>query len=231
MRRVFYYSRGIPMKRYLFFLILLLVLSGCSTVNNTENKATENQVKTIDQTEKKLNVQEDVYVPNPQITDDINLVTVGETVTDDKGELTLKSYKLLNKTVNIGGVEMVLKDAKLLHFVPDYSMIDFFHSYTHEEEFDFIKVGVEVKNTSDKDIKFTPVAFVKTNNGELKTWEEDIFLEELTGEIQRNDVKKGNMGFILENTNDIKSIEILTSDVLDSLGENVEKAKTIKLDI
>lgn len=231
MRRVFYYARGIPMKRYLFFLILLLVLSGCSTVNNTENKATENQVKTIDQTEKKLNVQEDVYVPNPQITDDINLVTVGETVTDDKGELTLKSYKLLNKTVNIGGVEMVLKDAKLLHFVPDYSMIDFFHSYTHEEEFDFIKVGIEVKNTSDKDIKFTPVAFVKTNNGELKTWEEDIFLEELTGEIQRNDVKKGNMGFILENTNDIKSIEILTSDVLDGMGENVEKAKTIKLDI
>ncbi|EPD53802.1 hypothetical protein HMPREF1210_00625 [Paenisporosarcina sp. HGH0030] len=219
------------MKRYLFFLILLLVLSGCSSVYTTEDKATENQVKTIDQTEKKLNVQEDVYVPNPQITDDINLVTVGETVTDAKGELTLKSYKLLNKTVNIGGVEMVLKDAKLLHFVPDYSMIDFFHSYTHEEEFDFIKVGIEVKNTSDKDIKFTPVAFVKTNKGELKTWEEDIFLEEMTGEIQRNDVKKGSMGFILENTNDIKSIEILTSDVLDGVGEHVEKAKTIKLDI
>jgi hypothetical protein len=219
------------MKRYLFFLILLLVLSGCSSLNNAEDKSTRDQVKTIDQTEKNFNVQEDVYVPNPQITDDINLVTVGETVSDDKGELTLKSYKLLNKTVNIGGVEMVIKDAKLLHFVPDYSMIDFFHAYTHEEEFDFIKVGIEVKNSSDKDIKFTPVAFVKTNKGELKTWEEDIFLEELTGEIQRNDVKKGNMGFILENTNDIKSIEILTSDVLDGVGKNVEKAKTIELEI
>lgn len=231
MRRVFLDSRGIPMKRYLFFLILLLVLTGCSSENKSEDKVTGDRVKTIDQTEKKRNVQEDIYVPNPQITDDINLVTVGETISDDKGELTLKSYKLLNKTVNIGGVEMVIKDAKLLHFVPDYSMIDFFHAYTHEEEFDFIKVGLEVKNSSDKDIKFSPVAFVKTNNGELKTWEEDIFLEELTGDIQRNDVKKGNMGFILENTTDLKSIEILTSDVLDGMGENVEKAKTITLDI
>jgi hypothetical protein len=170
-------------------------------------------------------------VPNPQITDDINLVTVGETVTDDKGELTLKSYKRINKTVNIGGVEMVLKEVKLMHFVPDYSMIDFFHSYTHEEEFDFLKVGIEVKNTSDEDMKFTPVAFVKTSNGELKTWEDDIFLEELNGEIQSNNVKKGNMGFILENTNDIKSIEILTSDVLNNVDESIEKAKTIKVDI
>ena len=219
------------MKRYLFLLILLFVLTGCSSENITEDKATGDQVKTIDQTEKKRHIQEDAYVPNPQITDDINLVTVGETVSDDKGELTLKSYKLLNKTVNIGGVEMVIKDAKLLHFVPDYSMIDFFHAYTHEEEFDFIKVGIEVKNSSDRDLKFTPVAFAKTNQGELKSWEEDIFLEELTGEIQKNDVKKGNMGFILENTNDLKSIEILTSDVLDVMGENVEKAKTITLDI
>lgn len=219
------------MKKISFFLILLLVLTGCSSVNNTENKATGDQVKTIDQTEKNQNVKKDVYVPNPQITDDINLVTVGETVTDDKGELTLKSYKRINKAVNIGGVEMVLKEVKLMHFVPNYSMIDFFHSYTHEEEFDFLKVGIEVKNTSDKDMKFTPVAFVKTSNGELKTWEDDIFLEELNGEIQSNNGKKGNMGFILENTHDIKSIEILTSDVLNNVDESVEKAKTIKVDI
>ncbi|MGE6487059.1 DUF4352 domain-containing protein [Paenisporosarcina sp. NPDC076898] len=219
------------MKKISFFLILLLVLTGCSSVNNTENKTTGDQVKTIDQTEKNQNVKKDVYVPNPQITDDINLETVGETVTDDKGELTLKSYKRINKTVNIGGVEMVLKEVKLMHFVPDYSMIDFFHSYTHEEEFDFLKVGIEVKNTSDEDMKFTPVAFVKTSNGELKTWEDDIFLEELNGELQSNSDKKGNMGFILENTSDIKSIEFLTSDVLNNVDESVEKAKTIKVDI
>lgn len=219
------------MKISLSFLALLLVLTGCSSVDSTENKVTGNQVKTINQTGKNLDVKKDVYVPNPQITDDINLVTVGETASDDKGEITLKSYKRINKTINIDGVEMVLKDVKLMHFVPDYSMIDFFHSYTHEEEFDFLKVGIEVKNTSDEDVKFTPVAFVKTSNGELKTWEDDIFLEELNGEIQSNNVKKGNMGFILENTNEIKSIEILTSDVLNNVDESVEKAKTIKVEI
>ncbi|WP_018393465.1 DUF4352 domain-containing protein [Bacillus sp. 37MA] len=220
------------MKRLSYILISLLVLTGCSAANNAENQATEDQVNTIDQTEKSdQTIKKDVYVPNPQITDDINLVTVGETVTDDKGELILKSYKNINKTVNIGAVEMIVKEVKVMHFVPDYSMIDFFHAYTHEEEFDFVKVGVAVKNTSNEDVKFTPVAFVKTSSGEHKTWEEDIYLEELNGEIQRNGVKKGNMGFILENTDDIKSIEILTSDVVNNKDVSVEKAKNITIDL
>ena len=219
------------MKKLSYILMFLLLLTGCSAENNAENQTSGDPVKTIDQTEKVQSVKKDVYVPNPQITDDINLVTVGETVTDDKGELTLKSYKNINKTVNMGGVEMVLTEAKLMHYVPDYSMIDFFHAYTHEEEFDFVKVGIEVKNTSNEDIKFTPVAFVKTSSGELKTWEDDIFLEELTGEIQTNGGKKGNIGFIVENTDDIKSIEILTSDVVNNEDESIEKAKTIKVDM
>ncbi len=37
--------------------------------------------------------KKDVYVPNPQLPDDINLNQIGQNVSDAKGELTLKAYK------------------------------------------------------------------------------------------------------------------------------------------
>ncbi|WP_050179568.1 membrane lipoprotein lipid attachment site-containing protein [Domibacillus robiginosus] len=220
------------MKRLFSILTLLFVLAGCSEANNEEKQVSEKQTETVDETESSnQNTKKDVYVPNPQITDDINLVKIGDTVIDDKGELTLKAYKNINKVVNIGAVEMTIKDLKVMHFVPDYSMIDFFHAYTHQEEFDFVKVGVEVKNTSNEDVKFAPVALIKTSNGEQKTWEDDIYLEELTGELQRESIKKGNMGFIVEKAHEVKAIEILTSDVVNSTDESIEKAKNIKIDL
>ena len=35
-------------------------------------------------------VKKDVYVPNPQLPDDINLNQIGQTVSDAKGELNIK---------------------------------------------------------------------------------------------------------------------------------------------
>ncbi|PLR84392.1 DUF4352 domain-containing protein [Bacillus canaveralius] len=220
------------MKKLFFVLILLFSLTGCAPEDNTENQAAENKTDKSEQTEKTApKTNEDIYVPNPQVTDDINLVTVGETITDAKGELTLKAYDQVNETVKIGPVEMVIKDIKVLHFVPDYSMIDFFHAYTHEEEFDFVKVAVEVKNTSNHAVKFNPIAALEMNSGEHKTYEDDIYLEELTGEIESNGVKKGNMGFILQETDDIQSVELLTSDAVDKSDKIIEKGKNIKLDL
>jgi hypothetical protein len=208
--------------------LLLLTLVGCSDGNGVLEQSTEKVVKSGDQTEKTVpSKKKDVYVPNPQITDDIKLVDVGETVTDRKGELRLRTYKLVNETINVGAVEMLIKDIKVMHFVPDYSMIDFFHGYTHDEEFDFVKVSIELKNSSNEIVKFTPIAALKMNNGEHKTWEDDIYLEELTGSLVATDVKKGNMGFILENTDDLKSLELLTSDVVDKENKVSEHGKHI----
>lgn len=210
---------GIKLKRW-FVIILLLTLVGCTNGTSSVEQSTENVAPII---------KKDVYVPNPQITDDKELVTVGETVIDRKGELHLKSYQQVNKEINVGPVKMLIKDIKVMHFVPDYSMIDFFHGYTHDEEFDFVKLGIELKNTSNEVIKFTPIAALKMNNGEHKTWEDDIYLEELTGSLVGTDVKIGNMGFILENTEDLKTLSLLTSDAVDKNHEVSEKGKHLTI--
>jgi hypothetical protein len=169
--------------------------------------------------------KKDVYVPNPQLPDDINLNQIGQNVSDAKGELTLKAYKKVNETLNVGPIEVNIKEMKVMHATPDYSMIDFFHGYTHDEDFDIVKVNVEIKNNSDKKIKFSPVAFLETDRGEHLTWEDEIYLEELTGEIEGNGSKSGNIGFILNDGN-IKSISVMSSDAVDDEGKVLAKGKS-----
>ncbi|MFJ7938074.1 DUF4352 domain-containing protein [Peribacillus sp. NPDC096622] len=161
---------------------------------------------------------------NPQLPDDINLNQIGQNVSDAKGELTLKAYKKVNETLNVGPIEVKVKEMKVMHATPDYSMIDFFHGYTHDEDFDIVKVNVEIKNNTDKKVKFSPVAFLETDRGEHLTWEDEIYLEELTGEIEGNGSKSGNIGFILNDGN-IKGISVMTSDAVDESGEVLAKGK------
>ncbi|MED3834763.1 DUF4352 domain-containing protein [Peribacillus frigoritolerans] len=169
--------------------------------------------------------KKDVYVPNPQLPDDIKLNQIGQNVSDAKGELTLKAYKKVNETLNVGPIEVNIKEMKVMHATPDYSMIDFFHGYTHDEDFDIVKVNVEIKNNSDKKIKFSPVAFLETDRGEHLTWEDEIYLEELTGEIEGNGSKSGNIGFILNDGN-IKGISVMSSDAVDDEGKVLAKGKS-----
>ena len=61
---------------------------------------------------------------------------------------------------------MKIKNVKLIHNLPTYSLMDYFHYYTeHYEEFEFIKVEVELINHSEN-VRFGPIAHLNTSNGE-----------------------------------------------------------------
>ena len=188
------------------------MLTGCSFAEAGSNKESKSAEVVV---EKPIKKNTDVYVPNPQVTDDRELKKAGDSLTDDKGELTLKAVKEVNKTFNLEGIEYTVKEVKLLHYVPEYSLIDFFHSYTHDEEFDFIKVGVEVKNNSEESYHFGPVAMMNINDSIHKTWEDDIYLEELHGEILAGQKKLGNLGFIVDELETLNKVEILSGDLVD----------------
>ncbi|KWW12599.1 MULTISPECIES: DUF4352 domain-containing protein [Peribacillus] len=174
-------------------------------------------------------VKKDVYVPNPQLPDDRKLTQIGQDVSDAKGELTLKAFKKVNEAINVGPIEVTVKEMKVMHVTPDYSMIDFFHGYTHAEDFDIVKVKVDIKNNSDKKIKFSPVAFLETNNGEHLPWEDDIYLEELNGEMAGNGTKSGNVGFIVKK-GDVTGITFMTSDAVNGEGKVLAKGKSVELE-
>ncbi|MFJ7745339.1 DUF4352 domain-containing protein [Peribacillus sp. NPDC097295] len=173
-------------------------------------------------------VKKEVYVPNPQIPDDRELIQVGQQVSDSKGELSLKEYKQVNETVKVGPIQVVIKDIKVMHVIPDYSMIDFFHGYTHEHAFDIVKINVKVENPTADNVKFSPVAFLETDGGEHLTWKDDIYLENLNGEVKAKNSKQGNVGFILQKEEGVKEISLLTSDVIDDEGKVISKGETVE---
>lgn len=258
------------MKQTLSILFLIMLLVGCSSNaspenngNNTENEpqaednVNEKKGETKQQKNKEQAENKTVeYQPNPQVPDDRSLQKVGQTYRDEKGEATLKAIKNINQTYEVGPIELTVKEAKFIHLRPDYSMIDYFHVLTHKEEFDFVKVFVEIKNTSSEKVNFAPIEQLKTNTGETFNWEKDIYLEELHGDIVGNSTKAGNLGFIVnaagghadkdehgegtdahsskyehaDEAKDIKWIEIKTSDVFDEDKNKISESQKIKIE-
>lgn len=211
------------MKLYLVLIIIFTILiSGCSKgVNNAS------PIQEIEKKPKSSYLMD--YTSNPQVTDDRNLLKIGQTVSDEKGEATLKTISHINKTYKIGPIQLRVKDMKVIHLRPDYSLIDYFHVLTHDEEFDFVKVFVEIKNTSTETVNFAPIAIMETSSVEKIDWEKDIYLDELNGEIKGNTVKKGNLGFIIRPSDELEWINITTSDVFNEGGKKINFSKNIKL--
>jgi hypothetical protein len=219
--------------RELFLMMLLMSsLIGCSLEGSSDSSAEEEKKETIleDKNEDTPPPRETMsdYVQNPQVTDDRKLLNAGETFRDEKGYAKLRSYKKLDNTISAGPIELAVKEAKIIEYQPDYSLIDFFHSYTHEEQFTFVKIFVEVENKSDEILNFAPVALIEPDTGEQITWEDDIYLEELNGMIRPGERKAGNIGFIVENP-DIKTIKITTSKVLSQSEAEISEEQTVNI--
>ncbi|WP_114571841.1 DUF4352 domain-containing protein [Exiguobacterium flavidum] len=202
-------------RKWLGLSALALLLTGCAE-EQTRPVAKQAEAAPLE--------KKDVYVPNPQVTDDRKLLTPGQSVADRKGELTLKKINQTERKITVGPVELTVHDEKVFHARPDYGMIDFFHGFTHDESFDVWKTRVTVRNTGDEPVRFNPVAHVFLGKEE-KTLEDDIYLEGLGKELAPHEKRTGNIGFIVEQ--EPKTVEWWTSDAVDGYKKSIEKGKQI----
>lgn len=214
----------------------MMLLSACNHMQpaNDEVKTESQHTKIASNIEKnRAKSLNDVYVPNPQVSDDTNLLKVGQKLKDEKGEITLLGIASLNKTFTIGSIELKIKNVKLIQNSPTYSLMDYFHYYTERyEKFQFVKVEVELVNKASEKVNFGPVSQLQTSNNEVKAFHDDFYIEYLGGEIGPNASKQGALGFIVENIAPSPDwFEIKTSDVLDSNKQVVGKAQKIKIQL
>ena len=89
---------------------------------------------------------------------------------------------------------------------------------------------MELENLSDEIRKFSPIAFIQTDKDEMITWEKDIYLEELNGVLNPGERKKGNIGFILENSA-VNKVQLSTSDAYTEQDNLLGKAKMIDINL
>jgi len=223
------------MKKMIPIFLAFTILSGCNLVQDADKqlvKTGHTQTDKATTNQHKAKSLSDIYVPNPQVTDDTKLLKIGQILKDDKGEVTLNGLAALNKSFHIGPIDMKIKNVKLIHNLPTYSLMDYFHYYTeHYEEFEFVKVEVELINHSSENVRFGPVSHLTTSNNEEKVFKDDFYIEYLGGEIVANSSKQGALGFIVEKTSPrLNWLEITTSDVLDDNQKVIQKGQRIKVD-
>ncbi|AQQ52203.1 DUF4352 domain-containing protein [Planococcus lenghuensis] len=169
------------------------------------------------------------YIVNPQVTDDRTLTETGAVFRDARGQIELLAAALDGDTVEIGGIELTVHAAKLLSYQPDYSLTDYYHHFTEAEEFPIINAFIEIRNTTDAPLKFAPVALASADTGEEYTWEDDIYLEELNGEIAPGETVKGHIGFVLDGE-DTRTLTLTTSDVFNTEDEKIADANELTID-
>ena len=214
------------MKQLLAALMLGTILSGCGNAPDViqEKSSPKQETQTPVSIEKTA-----AYVPNPQLPDDRQLTSVNQSVSDDKGELTLKQIVRPDVTRTIGPIQMKIEEIKVFHARPSYGMIDFFHGFTHDESFDLVKTRVTITNTGEEPVTFNPVAHFKLGAKTEKTLEDDVYLESLATTYAPSETRRGNFGFILEQP--LTSVELLTSDVLNENRDVVEKGISFSTDL
>lgn len=219
---------GYNLRHLLLILCISIGLYGCSSSPNTHSTKVEAENMEEDIDTDKIVALYDNYQPNPQVIDDRTLLESGDTIRDRKGEAKLLKIIQPNKTYSIDSIQFRIHDVKLIEYKPDYSLIDFYHTYTHEEAFTFVKLFVEIENTSEKGLKFAPIALLHSDANEQHTWEEDIYLESLNGLLEAKESKLGNIGFILHDDK-VDTIQLNTSDVFDNQDNKLGSSEKIEI--
>jgi len=227
------------MWKYLIVLFSSIALLGCS-ISKGKTTETAQQVQTYtNELAKNDTMKTAHYAGNPQVTDDATLQKIGDSFWDKKGKLVLEDIKKVNQKYKIGPIELTVIDIKVLRYLPAYSLIDFFHGFTHEaEDFDFVRVHMKIRNTENDDVYFAPIALIELSSGERMTWEDDFYLEELNGLYRGNEEKIGNMGFVIDKqshnhgnvkTSEVKSVQLTTSEVFNRDREVISDRETIQI--
>lgn len=217
------------LKNLLFILIAASILTGC--LYDQIGTSGSNIEKSI--TVAAHASSGPAYVPNPQIADDRTLTIPGQVANDPKGELTLKSVKQVDELYHFGGVELIIKNIKIMHFIPANSFRDFYLPYTSDNEFDFIKMEIEIINANPNAVNFTPIALLNINEQQF-TWEDDFYLENLNGRIGGGETKIGNLGFIIDDHNGQKvgnKTYFMTSDVVGVDKAIINKAIDVEINL
>ncbi|MCA0993734.1 DUF4352 domain-containing protein [Guptibacillus hwajinpoensis] len=205
-----------------------LFLGGCATnANQQASSQTENTTAVETNTDQNKHKG---LIDSPQAPDDRSLTEVGQTYQDADGSITLKASSDFNEKTTIGDVELTVSDVKVMAYAPSPDLIDFFHGYSNDEtKFNYVKIRVHVKNTSDQTVNFAPVSTLETSDGEKKGFDDDFYLENLYGDYAPGEEKIGQLGFVL-NTTELEQLDALTiqtSDVFDEKEETITKGQSI----
>ncbi|ANC79073.1 hypothetical protein ABE65_020610 [Fictibacillus phosphorivorans] len=223
-----------PLKGWIMLILSAALVTGCASESDKKKDTHENhQQHESNKAETENQTEKQTYTDSSQASDDTNLTEINKKVEDQDGSITLKKYAKVNKQLQSDSIALTIDEVKVLHYAPSVDLIDFFHGYTKQDEFPYVRVNVKISNNGKESVHFNPIAQIKTDQGETVTWKEDFYLEELNGEIKPGEEKMGSLGFILNKTNveNLKTITITSSEVVDDQKKSISDPLTLTVDL
>ncbi len=219
-----------PFKGWITLVLSAVLITGCSADTNKDTNTTPQNES--NKKESKNQSGEQTFTDSSQASDDTELTEINKKVEDQDGAITLKKYAKVNKEQQADSISLTIDEVKVLHYAPSLDLIDFFHGYTKQDEFPYVRVNVKIANQGKETVHFNPVSTIKTDQGETVTWEDDFYLEKLNGEIKPGEEKVGSLGFILNKTNSDKlnSITITSSEVVNDQKKSISNPLTFNVD-
>jgi Domain of unknown function (DUF4352) len=222
-----------PFKGWIMLILSASLVTGCaSEADKKKDTHSNHQQNESNKSESENQPEKQTYTDSSQASDDTNLTEINKEVEDQDGAITLKKYAKVNKQLQSDSIALTIDEVKVLHYAPSVDLIDFFHGYTKQDEFPYVRVNVKIANKGKDSVHFNPIAQIKTDQGETVTWKEDFYLEELNGEIKPGEEKMGSLGFILNKTNieNLKTITITSSEVVDDQEKSISDPLTFTVD-
>ncbi|WP_010651889.1 DUF4352 domain-containing protein [Oceanobacillus massiliensis] len=217
------------MRKIMLAIMAAALLAGCNVNNESkgESRGGNNQVQAA-------SLQNgDKYTNNPQAPATDTLKEIDQSFGDEDGEVILKALSDHKSAHTLGPIELTIDEVKVMNYIPANHLIDYFHGFTHNEtNFNYVKLKVTVKNNASQTVDFAPVSILETNEGEMKDFEDDFYLQSLHGQLKQQEEKSGELAFIIDKTDpeNLSNINITTSDVFNMEEEPLAEGETIQIE-
>lgn len=209
------------MKKYLLSLGLgaLMVLSACGDGTSEESDVTSEDSNASEQASEEVETEENIEEEVTEEGDDSEVTQVGETITNEVGEITVVSRTDDVGIFESGPIKLTIEKANGNSMIVNSNYVDMLGG----EELEYIQVDMTVENTSEDHITFfASQATMTTSTGEQI--EPDMFLSDhIDAEFLGAITKSGTSFYILENSKaeDVESIKLFYDEAIDENWENV----------
>ncbi len=210
---------------FLFLMSISIVLVACGgDTNDTGEEDTTSEDTNEEQEQSETNEEE----PEEEV-EDTGEAQVGDTITNEAGEMTLVSRTDDVGTFESGPIKLTIDKANGVSGKLSDEMAEMMET----EELEYIQVDMTVENTTEENITFyASQAVMTTNTGEQL--EPDMWLSDhIDGEYIGQVTKTGTSHYILENSKaeDVESIRLIFSAPSNEDWEDVGEEIDIEIDL
>ncbi|MFB1052293.1 hypothetical protein [Paraliobacillus sp. JSM ZJ581] len=203
------------MKKLLFIIVMLLLISACDTNGGDKNK--------------KVSGENNKEVKSEESEDEKNKGSEKEKLSNDgdkmydpeiDGTVELMGTKEPNETIDLDPVKLRIHTIKVIRMlnVKDPDFLNYIQEFTDKNTIEFVQILYEIENTEDINVRLnSPIRAIVLNTGEqIETFGNDLAYDDNYARTLYGEVKNESaVSIVIKDSDpkDINEIKIITGRI------------------